>query len=134
MADLLPTGKIEKGWGYEILWTNNQQYSAKLLVFTRNGAKTSMIYHKDRRKSWFVNEGKFLLRFCDTAKAEYKEVFLETGSAFEVETMTPHQLESLTDMAVILEVGTPDYDADRYRIMPGDSQRRPPEPPQAPLS
>jgi mannose-6-phosphate isomerase-like protein (cupin superfamily) len=134
MSDLIPAGKIDKGWGCEILWTNNEHYSGKLLVFNALGSKTSMVYHKDRRKSWFVNEGRFKLSFCDTKTAEYKDVVLETGMAFEVDTMVPHQLEALSEGGVIIEVGTKDIDADRYRIMPGDSQTRPPEPPQVPLS
>ena len=97
-------GRIEKGWGFEIVWTNNDQYCGKLLVFNKPGAKTSMIYHKDRKKSWFVNEGRFKLVYCNTKTGEYHEANLETGAAFEVNALVPHQLESLEPDSLIFEV------------------------------
>ena len=116
-------GRIEKGWGFEIVWTNNEQYCGKLLVFNKPGSKTSMIYHKDRKKSWFVNEGRFKLIYCNTKTGEYHEANLETGAAFEVNALVPHQLESLEPDSIIFEVSTPDTGEDRYRISPGDTQR-----------
>ena len=57
--ELQKTGKIDKGWGYEIVWANNDKYCGKLLIFENIGAKTSLVFHKEKRKSWFVNAGKF---------------------------------------------------------------------------
>ena len=121
---MLELGKIDRGWGFEILWANNDKYSGKLLVFERENAQTSMMFHKDRKKTWFVNEGRFRLNYCDTKTAEYKEVVLETGAAFEIDVMIPHQLESLQANSIIFEVGTADTGEDRYRIKPGDSQKQ----------
>lgn len=67
-------GRIERGWGFEILWCNNEKYSGKLLVFERAGAKTSMVYHSERRKSWFINEGTFKLNFVDTKTGEHRDI------------------------------------------------------------
>lgn len=123
-------GRVEKGWGFEIVWTNNDQYSGKLLVFEKTGSKTSMVFHNNKKKSWFVNEGRFKLTYCNTATGEFHDAILETGAAFEVNTLVPHQLESLEDNCVIFEVGTTDTKEDRYRISPGDSQKQPLAPPQ----
>ena len=127
-------GKTQKGWGFEILWANNDHYSAKLLVFERAGAKTSMVYHSVRKKSWFVNEGSFKLIFCDTKTGEYRDVQLDTGAAFEIASLTPHQLVCLTESGIIYEVGTMETGEDRYRISPGDSQTQPVAPPPVPAS
>lgn len=127
-------GRIEKGWGFEILWCNNESFSGKLLVFSHAGAKTSMVYHSKRRKCWFINEGTFKLRFCDTKTGEFKEVELPTGSAFEVSPLSPHQLTCTSDSGIIFEVGTTEDGEDRYRISPGDSQTQPVAPPPVPGS
>ena len=31
--NISPTGKIDKDWGYEIVWASNQFYCGKILVF-----------------------------------------------------------------------------------------------------
>jgi hypothetical protein len=64
---MTPQGKIDKGWGYEIVWANNDKYCGKILVFEKAGAKTSLVLHKEKSKSWFVNAGKFKLTFIDPA-------------------------------------------------------------------
>jgi len=39
------TGKVDKGWGYEIIWASTDKYCGKLMVFTKVGAKFSMHFH-----------------------------------------------------------------------------------------
>ncbi len=123
--NLQQPGKIEKGWGFEVLWANNDKFSGKLLVFTRAGAKTSMVFHKEKRKSWFVNAGKFKLTFIDTQTGEVKEAVLDEGKTVDLAELGPHQLESLMPNSVMFEVGTPDYVEDRFRLGPGDTQTIP---------
>jgi mannose-6-phosphate isomerase-like protein (cupin superfamily) len=116
-------GKIDKGWGFEILWANNEKFSGKLLVFPKAGAKTSMVFHREKRKSWFVNSGRFKITFVDTQTGEIKEAFLEEGKTVDLAELGPHQLEALVANSVIFEVGTTDYVEDRFRLAPGDSQK-----------
>jgi mannose-6-phosphate isomerase-like protein (cupin superfamily) len=117
-------GKIDKGWGFEILWANNEKFSGKLLVFPKAGAKTSMVFHREKRKSWFVNSGRFKITFVDTQTGEVKEAFLEEGKTVDLAELGPHQLEALVANSVIFEVGTTDYVEDRFRLAPGDSQQK----------
>jgi hypothetical protein len=121
--NLQALGKVDKGWGYEIVWANNEKYSAKLLVFERAGAKTSLVFHKDKKKSWFVNAGRFKITFVDVATGEMKEAILEEGKTADFGELSPHCLESLEPGGVIFEVGTADYTEDRFRLAPGDTQR-----------
>jgi mannose-6-phosphate isomerase-like protein (cupin superfamily) len=117
------TGKIDKGWGFELTFVNNSDYSGKLLVFEKAGAKTSMLFHKKRRKTWFVNEGKFKFTFIDTQTGKVHETVLEIGRTVSLGELSPHQLEALEDNSVIFEVGTGDEGAsDRIRLAPGDTQ------------
>jgi len=118
---MTPLGKIVKGWGYEIVWSNNDKYCGKLLVFERAGAKTSIVLHKEKRKSWFVNSGKFKLNFIDSKTGQMKEAVLEEGKTVDIAELSAHRLEALEDNSIIFEVGTTDTD-DRIRLSPGDTQ------------
>jgi mannose-6-phosphate isomerase-like protein (cupin superfamily) len=123
--NLQPPGKVDRGWGYEIVWANNDRYSGKLLVFEHVGAKTSLVLHKERRKTWFVNAGKFRVSFIDVQTGEMKTAELSEGQTVELAELGPHQLEALMPASIIFEVGTPDYIEDRIRLAPGDSQKKP---------
>ena len=37
-------GKIDKGWGYELIFASNDLYCGKIMVFNRKGAKFSINY------------------------------------------------------------------------------------------
>jgi len=121
--NLQQLGKIDKGWGFEIIFANNDKYCGKLLVFERAGAKTSLVFHKDKRKSWFVNSGKFKVKYIDVSTGELKEAILEEGKTADFAELGPHQIESLAPNSMIFEVGTADYIEDRFRLAPGDSQK-----------
>ena len=126
--NLQQLGKIDKGWGFEIIFANNDKYCGKLLVFERAGAKTSLVFHKEKRKSWFVNAGKFKVKYIDVATGELKEAVLEEGKTADFAELGPHQIEALTPNSIIFEVGTADYVEDRFRLAPGDTQTNSSEP------
>ena len=88
-------GQVKKGWGFEIVFANNEKYCGKLLVFDRAGAKTSLVFHKEKSKSWFVNAGKFKITYIDITSGETKEAVLEEGKTVDFGSLGPHQLEAL---------------------------------------
>ena len=106
--NLQQLGKVDKGWGFEIVFANNDKYCGKLLVFERAGAKTSLVFHKEKRKSWFVNSGKFKVKYIDVSTGEFKEAILEEGKTADFAELGPHQIESLAPNSMIFEVGTAD--------------------------
>lgn len=120
---MTPTGKIDKGWGFEIVWASTENYCGKLLCFINAGAKMSMHFHKDKDETWFVNAGKFKVRWIDTTTAICHEQILAEGAVWYNPPLRPHQLEALTNDAVIFEVSTKDTPEDNYRVQPGDSQK-----------
>ena len=122
--NLQTLGKIDKGWGFELVFANNDKYCGKLLVFERAGAKTSLVFHKEKAKSWFVNAGKFKVSFIDVATGETKQAVLQEGQTADFAALGPHQIESLEPNSIIFEVGTGDYVEDRFRLAPGDTQMK----------
>lgn len=117
-------GTVNKGWGFEIVFANNDKYCGKILVFNKAGAKTSLVLHKEKSKTWFVNAGKFKATFIDVKDGTTKETVLEEGQTAEFHQLAPHQIEALVDGSIIFEVGTADYVEDRLRLAPGDTQRQ----------
>ena len=120
--NLQTLGKVDKGWGFEIVFANNDKYCGKLLVFDRVGAKTSMVFHKEKSKSWFINAGKFKITFIDISTGQIKEAVLDEGKTVDFGKLSPHQVEALVAGSIIFEVSTPDYIEDRFRLAPGDTQ------------
>jgi quercetin dioxygenase-like cupin family protein len=117
------SGYVQKGWGYEIIWATNEDYCGKILCFNKTGNKTSLHFHKEKTKSWFVNAGVLRLKFIDSKTTELKEVTLKEGDTFNMMPLIPHQLEAIADNTMIFEVSTKDTVEDNYKIAPGDSQK-----------
>ncbi len=113
--------KVTKGWGYELILENNEQYCGKILHFNK-GAKFSMHYHMQKKETWYVQSGKFLFRSIQTQTADVKEFTLEPGDCVTNERGQPHQIECLEE-GDIFEVSTQHFDSDSYRVWKGDSQK-----------
>lgn len=116
------SGVVQKGWGYELIWATNDKYCGKIMVFNKEGAMTSMHFHKEKDETWFVNSGKFKVRYIDTKDSMLYEKELNEGDTWYNPPLMPHQLIALQAESSITEVSTPDSVEDNYRIGPGDSQ------------
>jgi len=114
-------GLVPKGWGSEFIWATNDHYCGKFMHFN-DGAKFSMHFHKDKEETWYVQSGKFIVRWINTETAQLKEQQLQDGSVWHNPPCMPHQIECV-EAGTIIEVSTPDSVEDNYRVMPGDSQR-----------
>jgi len=124
MKKLVPQGHEEKEWGIEVIWSNNEFYCGKILMFSSVGKKSALVLHRDKKKSWFVNSGKFKITFVDLQTGENKEAILEEGQTVDIADMSPHQLEALIPNSTIFEVGTPLYEEDLFKLNPGDDRKR----------
>jgi len=115
-------GFVKKGWGYELIWATNDKYCGKIMVFERPSAKFSMHFHREKDETWFVNNGKFMVKWIDTKDATMYEKELKEGDVWHNPPLQPHQLVCLEAGSSITEVSTPDSVEDNYRVSPGDSQ------------
>lgn len=119
--ELAKSGKIDKEWGYEIIWASNNFYCGKILVFEKEGATTTLVIHKNRKKSWFVNSGRFRILFTDIKTGKSHAAILEEGKTVDIAEMSPHSVEAMAPNSMIFEVGTPDDLADQFRLTPDDA-------------
>ena len=115
------TGKIDKAWGYEVIWASNGFYCGKILVFEKVGARTTLVIHKNKKKSWFVQAGRFKIEFTDIKSGNTQTAILEEGKTVDIGEMSPHSIEALSSNSMIFEVGTPDDVNDNFRLTPDDA-------------
>ena len=71
---------VPKGWGYEKWIVNTDEYCGKLLHFIK-GKKCSWHYHKLKDETFYLQEGKLLVKYSDNDNLdEANEVILERGA------------------------------------------------------
>ena len=114
-------GKVEKGWGSELIWATNDKYCGKMMNFNK-GARFSMHFHHEKDETWYVLSGKFVVRWINTDDATVSERELDEGNTWRNSPLVPHQLICIEE-GTIIEVSTPDSVEDNYRVLPGDSQK-----------
>jgi len=115
-------GEVPKLWGSETIWCTNDKYCGKMLNFN-TGSAFSMHFHKEKDETWFVNSGRFEVKWIDTKDAILYSKELKVGDTWHNPPLQPHQLIALEAGSSVSEVSTPDSVEDNYRIIPGDSQK-----------
>jgi len=108
--------RVEKPWGWELIWAETDTYVGKLL-FVRAGEALSLQYHETKDESWLVREGRARLELGE-AGDELEEVEIGAGDALRYPPGTLHRVTALED-TLIVEVSTPHLDdvvrvEDRY--------------------
>ena len=110
---------VPKGWGYEKWIVNTDEYCGKLLHFIK-GKKCSWHYHKLKDETFYLQEGKLLVRYSDKENLdEANEVILERGDKFHVYRGLRHQMFAMEDTDMF-EFSTQHFDSDSHRIIKGD--------------
>ncbi len=49
--------KVEKPWGYELIWALTDDYCGKIL-FVKAGESLSLQFHREKDESWFLQTGR----------------------------------------------------------------------------
>ena len=114
----LPVEIVEKGWGKEIIFVNNDEYCGKLLCFEKD-KKFSMHDHIKKKETWYVSKGSFILIWVETDTGTTHTEYLKVGDVITNERGEPHQLIALEE-AEVFEVSTKHYDEDSFRMWKGN--------------
>lgn len=103
-----PGQRIEKPWGYEIIWAHTDQYVGKLLVIEA-GKRLSLQKHLRKEESIYVVRGRLQLeladeqgRLCRSAQAEGEHLHIPPGRA--------HRFGAGAERVELIEVSTPELD------------------------
>ena len=100
--------RIEKPWGWELIWARTEQYVGKLL-FVRAGHSLSLQFHNQKDESWYVQEGRASVEMGVPGDPVAESEIVAPGAAFRIRPGTVHRVRALED-TLILEVSTPQLD------------------------
>jgi mannose-6-phosphate isomerase-like protein (cupin superfamily) len=109
--------RVDKPWGYELIWAEADDYVGKVL-FVRAGEALSLQFHREKDESWLVQAGRAKVELGSAGDPVLKEEVVGPGTAFHFPPGTVHRVLALED-TTILEVSTPHRDdvvrlEDRY--------------------
>jgi mannose-6-phosphate isomerase-like protein (cupin superfamily) len=100
--------RVEKPWGYELIWALSEVYCGKLL-FVRKGQALSRQYHREKDESWLIHSGSARIELGSIDGAVQEAAVVGPGAAFRYRPGTVHRITALED-TTILEVSTPQLD------------------------
>ena len=112
--------RVEKPWGYELIWAETGDYVGKIL-HVHAGEALSLQYHVQKDETLFLLTGRMLLQAGPSAD-ELVDYRMEAGQRFHVTPGTVHRMIAETDVD-ILEASTPHLEdivrlEDRYGRVP----------------
>jgi mannose-6-phosphate isomerase len=119
MAETEPV-RVDKPWGYELIWARTGRYVGKIL-HVATGQALSLQYHERKDETIHVLAGR--LRFQHGREGEkLRDDILEPGQSFHIEPGLRHRMIAITDCD-LLEASTPELDdvvrlEDRYGRVP----------------
>lgn len=96
--------RIEKPWGYELIYALTEDYCGKVLV-VKPGQSLSLQYHEHKDETLYLEEG---LAHMDIGERDgaLSRADVRPGACFRIRPNTVHRLRAMTT-AVFLEVSTP---------------------------
>jgi mannose-6-phosphate isomerase-like protein (cupin superfamily) len=100
--------RVEKPWGYELIWALSDVYCGKVL-FVKAGAALSLQFHREKDESWYVQSGRAKLELGEAGDAVLRQEVVGPGAAFRYRPGTVHRVTAIED-TTILEVSTPQLD------------------------
>lgn len=98
--------RIEKPWGYELVWADTPLYIGKIL-FLKAGTRSSLQMHVKKDETMFLWKGNVKVELFD--EKQIKEIELKEGENIRILPGTKHRINALTD-AYIYEVSTAHMD------------------------
>ena len=109
--------KVEKPWGYELIWAESEHYVGKIL-FVKAGESLSLQFHRVKDESWLIHKGRAKVELGSAGDAMLKQEVVTAGATFRFRPGTVHRVTALED-TTILEVSTPNLEdvvrlEDRY--------------------
>ena len=109
--------KVEKPWGYELIWAETDAYVGKVL-FIEAGESLSLQFHRVKDESWLVQQGRAKLELGSAGDAMLAQEVIGAGATFRFRPGTVHRITALEDTTIV-EVSTNHLDdvvrlEDRY--------------------
>ena len=112
--------RVDKPWGYELIWAEADGYVGKILQIDA-GEALSLQYHEVKEETLYLLSGT-LTFYAGPVGGDLEEIELQAGDSFHVVPFTVHRMIAVTDVTM-LEASTPHLDdvvrlEDRYGRAP----------------
>jgi len=101
-----PVRRVDKPWGYELIWAQTSRYVGKVLHINR-GHRLSLQYHNRKDETIYVLSGQLRL-VVDEGKG-VAELDLAPGDSYHIAPLTKHRMIAITDCD-LAEASTADLD------------------------
>ena len=98
--------KVEKPWGYEIIYTPDELLRAGKILFVKKGKKLSFQYHDEKEETLCLFSGKALI-WLENSRGEIEKIEMELQKGYTVTPPQKHRIEALED-SFVLEVSSPE--------------------------
>ena len=98
--------RIEKPWGWELLWTAEGLPYAGKLLHLNGGARTSLQVHDQKNESWLLLRGRAKV-IWENDSGELVDLELQPGQGYNCCEGRRHRLIGITDCEIV-EVSTPE--------------------------
>jgi N-acetylneuraminate synthase len=111
MINNLNVWKVEKKWGYEIWFANNDGYCGKEIVCENKiwSSEGDYHYHPKKDETFWVIHGELLL------DVEGTRHLLHKGCGFRIKPGTKHRFRSVYSVCRFIEASTTHFDDDSIR-------------------
>jgi len=105
--------RVEKPWGWELVWAETPSYLGKVL-FVKAGESLSLQFHREKEESWYIQSGRAKVELGDAGDAILKEEVIVAPAFFHFVPGTVHRISAIED-TLVYEVSTP-YPDDVVRL------------------
>jgi len=98
--------KIEKPWGYEIIFTQPWFSHVGKIMFVKAGQRLSFQYHDQKEETLCLVDGKALI-WLENAAGDIEKVPMENRKGYTIALMQKHRVEALED-SLLIEASDPE--------------------------
>ena len=112
----IPIRRVEKPWGYELIFAHTDRYVGKIL-HVNPGQALSLQYHNPQDETLYLAEGEIELQVEEDG--HLVRTVLRGGDSYRIVPPTRHRMVAGENGCDIIEVSTPELDdvvrlEDRY--------------------
>src|SRR5437763_6271601 len=94
------TRRVDKPWGYELIWALSEIYCGKVL-FVRAGQSLSLQFHREKDESWLEQAGRAKVELSRPGDAVMNEEVVGPGMAFRFRPGTVHRVTAVEDTTIL---------------------------------
>ena len=107
MFTLIPYAqKINKPWGYEIIFTPPNLSRVGKILFIKKGCRLSLQYHNQKEETLCLFQGKAKI-WLEDKKGQIKTLYMKPQMGYTILKGQKHRLEALED-SFVFEVSSPE--------------------------